>query len=73
MGNAFFQASGNSFEKIAEDPERHPEVGRGFRRLVMQQFPYAVFYEFDNDEIIVVSIFNCSRDPQIGKERIKQL
>lgn len=70
LGDAFFLACDEAFRTIAEDPDRHPAVGRGFHRFVMPKYPFAIFYEFDDAELIVASVFNCSRDPQIWRKRL---
>ena len=70
LGDSFLQKCDEVFLIIADDPERHPEIGRGYRRYVIQEFPFAILYEFDDREVIIVSVFNCSRDPQIWKDRL---
>jgi toxin ParE1/3/4 len=47
---------------------RHPHAGtrtrrRGFRRLVAHPYPYLIFYEADEDEIIVHGIRHAVRRP----------
>jgi plasmid stabilization system protein ParE len=52
---------------IARNPLMYPSVYEGYRRALVRRFPYAVFYEVSDGQIIVYSVFHCSRDP--GKWR----
>ena len=47
---------------------RHPEVGRltdeeGIRRIDVRPFPYLIFYEHLDDEIIIHAVRHGARDP----------
>jgi len=39
-------------------------VHRTFRRVLLQRFPYALFYQFADDRIIVVAVLHQARDPE---------
>lgn len=47
---------------------RHPESGRstslaGLRRIVVNPYPYLIFYEISDDTIVVVGVRHAMRDP----------
>ena len=43
-------------------PERFPIYYNGFRRALMDRFPYKVFFRIDGDDVIVFRILHASRD-----------
>ncbi|WP_267313689.1 type II toxin-antitoxin system RelE/ParE family toxin [Nostoc sphaeroides] len=48
--------------------QRHPStyqiVHETYRRATVRRFPYVVFYEFNEQEIIIYAVFHCSQDPE---------
>ena len=53
---------------------RTPKVGRliheNYRRALIRRFPYAVFYEYENDTVTVYCVVHTSRDPKFWQERL---
>ena len=41
----------------------HRQIFQDYRRLLSRVFPYAVFYTFENGEVIVWAVVDCRRDP----------
>lgn len=57
------------FDRIAANP-RMGKVMRGdIRRVLVADFPYAVFYIPEATEIVVTSLFHTSRDPAVWQGR----
>jgi toxin ParE1/3/4 len=55
-------------QAVIEFLARHPHIGRRtddptIRRLVALPFPYLIFYEIAEDEIIIHAIRHAARDP----------
>ncbi|MBI4825505.1 MAG: type II toxin-antitoxin system RelE/ParE family toxin [Nitrospirae bacterium] len=42
----------------------YPKVYQNFRRRLLRRFPYAIYFEIENDQIIVFGLFHCARNPQ---------
>jgi plasmid stabilization system protein ParE len=47
---------------------RHPQIGRrtnnpAIRRMIVTPYPYLIFYEAVEDEIIIHAVRHASRDP----------
>ena len=42
---------------IAENPEN-------LRRAVLRQFPFAIYYEVSDQEIVVFAVYHSRRDPE---------
>jgi toxin ParE1/3/4 len=70
LGQKFITACDESFEHILHDPERHLNVGKGFRRYLMPRFPFVVYYEVKGDVLIVWAVFHGARNPDGWRQRL---
>lgn len=54
-----------AFEAIVASPLAHPtwRPDRPYRRTVLRQFPYVVFFRCDGDDVIVVAVAHARRRP----------
>ena len=41
-----------------------------FRRALIRRFPFEIFYEPDDHNIVVYAVFHCSQDPDKWKKRL---
>ena len=48
---------------ITARPRSYPIVYRNLRRAVVRQFPFAIFYESTESEIVVFAVYHSRRDP----------
>jgi hypothetical protein len=39
------------------------------RRALLRRFPYGVFFEVAETEIVVYAVFHCARDPRAWRRR----
>ena len=56
LGLAFAEAIAAAIERIVHDPATFPRVHGVVRRLVVRQFPYAVYFREEGDEILVLAV-----------------
>ena len=42
---------------------QHPHIGRRIRRMTTTPYPYLVFYEISETEIIIHAVRHAARDP----------
>ncbi|MDP3028489.1 MAG: type II toxin-antitoxin system RelE/ParE family toxin [Deltaproteobacteria bacterium] len=42
----------------------------GHHRLLSKRFPFAVYYQMDDDVILVTSVLDCRRSPSWIRERL---
>ena len=61
-----------TLQRISDAPRRFPYVYRRLRRAIVRQFPFAIFYEVTEDEIVVFAVFHSRRDPKQLIARLKQ-
>ena len=62
------QAIAEAVERIVQDPALFPLVHGKVRRLVVRQFPYAVYFQEVGDEILVLAVHG-RQDPRRWKGR----
>jgi plasmid stabilization system protein ParE len=60
---AFAQEVDAAVSRIAEAPMRYPVAEHGTRRVVLDRFPYNVFYRVGVEETVVVAIAHQRRRP----------
>ena len=60
---AFAQEVSAAVSRIAEAPMRYPVAEHGTRRVVLQRFPYNVFYRAGPEETIIVAVAHQKRLP----------
>jgi plasmid stabilization system protein ParE len=58
-----------AFNRISEQPALYPVVHRGTRRALTRRFPFAVYYLWQAEVIIVVAVMHGSRNPRRWKQR----
>ena len=59
-----------TLRSIVAAPRLYPTVYRSLRRAVMRQFPFAMFYESNEDEIVVFAVYHSRRDPELLMTRL---
>lgn len=72
LGEEFLSCVDASLQAILRMPEMHRVVYEGCRRALIRRFPYAVFYEFMGQKVMVYAIFHVARDPEKWRKRLSQ-
>ena len=67
----FLAAVNKALGFIEENPEQYQTVYRQARRAPLDGYPYAFFYKVAGSQVIVVSCFHTSRDPNVWRERLR--
>ena len=70
LGEEFLGCVDACILAICRMPELHVKVHEDYRRALVRRFPYAIFYEYTGEKVIVYSIFHASRDPQKWRNRL---
>ena len=42
-----------------------------YYRMLSKRFPYAIYYQVENDEVLVFAVIDCRRNPQLIEKRLK--
>lgn len=72
LGAEFVQSLEVCIAQIERNPEIWPCVDGDTRRGQLRRFPYVVYYEVHEDEILVLAVWHGRRDPEGWKERVDE-
>lgn len=63
----FREAVDLALETVERNPEQYQVVYRQTRRVLVNEFPYALFYTATETLVTVVSCFHTARDPRLWR------
>jgi plasmid stabilization system protein ParE len=71
LGRRFRRALDRAVFGVAQNPLGFPIVWRDRvrRALVLDRFPYALYFTVDDDQVTVIACFHASRDPRRWQAR----
>jgi toxin ParE1/3/4 len=58
-------------ERMQAQPLSYPAVVGAIRRVILQRFPYAIYFRIETDEIVVLAVHG-RQDPARWRRRIPQ-
>jgi plasmid stabilization system protein ParE len=72
LGRRFAQAVKTEIRFVCNNPHAFPVRYRGIRAIPLKKFPFLIFYKTDdtNKEIIVISVFHVSQNPDKIKDKL---
>jgi toxin ParE1/3/4 len=70
LGEEFLLCVEEALDRIRLLPEAYREVAPGVRRVIVKRFPYGLYYRVDPDQIAIIALYHCKRDPTGWQERI---
>jgi plasmid stabilization system protein ParE len=56
--------------RVSENPFQYAFVRDDIRRIVVNRFPYNIYFRVEQHRIVVMAIFHASRDPGIWQARV---
>ena len=69
LGDRFNQKVEEALDQLAIFPHSGAAYLKSFRRLLVQDFPYGIFYSVDGRRVIVQAVLDLRRDaPSIERE-----
>lgn len=69
LGHQFLEEVRAIFLKISETPLIYPNIHRNIRRALIHRFPFGVYYQVKDSEVIIFAVMHGSRNPQNWKNR----
>jgi len=69
LGADFLAAVQDVIEQLREFPESGPLVYRTLRHLLLDRFPYTLFYVYDSGRVRVIAVMHWRRDPEVWQSR----
>lgn len=71
LGEEFLRIFYACAKEIPRNPLLYPKVYRDFRRRLLRRFPYAIYFMIKDNQIIVIGLFHCARDPRIIRTTLR--
>lgn len=65
----FFVEFQKARKEIAAFPEFWKEVGGGYRRKLLERYPFGIIYRVEGEELLVVALAHTSREPEYWRGR----
>lgn len=69
LGLRFIDAVEHAIQQIADGPERWRVLDGDIRRYLTRVFPYAVLYSIEPENVLIVAVMHCHREPGYWRER----
>ena len=64
LGEEFLRMFYACANDVTRTPLLYQKVYGEFRRRLLRRFPYAIYFRIEQNEILVVGLFHCARDPR---------
>jgi len=69
LGFEFEGELSSIYQRVVENPGQFPIQRGEVRRALFTRFPYAVFFEERDEEIVIVGVFHHHRAPEASQRR----
>jgi plasmid stabilization system protein ParE len=73
LGEEFLRCLDRAYALIAAHPLHYPIRFDSFRRILVRRFPYAVYFEHNEQTVFVHYVFHCAQDPEKLVGRLRPL
>ena len=64
LGDEFLDSLQGAIDWTVDHPHAHPVMHRGTRRVLVRRFPYALFYQVNAGQIVVIACMHIHRNPR---------
>jgi plasmid stabilization system protein ParE len=71
LGEEFLAAIDVAIESVLTFPEAYTIVHRDARRILLERFPYGLYYRIAGQQVIFVACMHGARDPKKWRSRLK--
>lgn len=66
----FMRCVDEAIMRIQRNPMSFPIALRHARKAMVKRFPYTLYFEASESEIMVLAVFHAKRDPQTWRQRV---
>lgn len=70
LGERFIQSVETAVAGINENPEAWTEIEQDVRRKLTRVFPYALLYTIEPENILIVAVMHCHKEPGYWRSRL---
>lgn len=69
LGEVFRSAVDEVVERVSSQPRLFPRVHGEMRRALVHRFPFGLYFEIVEDQVVVLGVVHGHRDPNVWKSR----
>lgn len=73
LGNRFGQQLEIAFTAIQKNPTAHNKATGEIRKAFLKKFPYIIFFEIQETNILICSVIHSRRTPSLMKGRYRKI
>ena len=70
LGARFLGAVRERVMRIVSAPEQFPCILQDLRRALVRDFPYAIYFYVDDEDVTVIACMHTKRDPRAWMDRM---
>lgn len=63
LGDRFIVSFYSGVHRVSNTADAHRDIYGGFRRVLIQPFPYKLFFRVSQDDIVFALLIHAARDP----------
>jgi hypothetical protein len=72
LGDRFVACFYAYLPQIERQGEIHKKVYKGFRRVLLKPFPYALYHRYQSGQLIVSLVIHTARKPSLVRRRLRE-
>ncbi len=69
LDTGFMRCIDEAISRIRRNPKMFPVAFKNARRAMLKRFPYIIYYEIGEKEIMILAVFHAKRDPKHWQRR----
>ncbi len=70
LGEEFLRMFYACSTDLARNPKLFAKAHSKFRRRLLRRFPYAIYYQIIDTNVVIFGVFHCARDPRTIKRKL---
>lgn len=71
LGNRFLKELEDGYTAIQNFPDTWANFQYGFKRYILNKFPFSILYKVAEEKIVILAIMHNSRKPNYWIDRLK--
>jgi plasmid stabilization system protein ParE len=69
-GEVFMHHLDAAFTLLRQNPEMAPPYAGSYRRMLVRDFPYGIFYSVQPSRLVVVAVMDLRQDPETIRRKL---
>jgi plasmid stabilization system protein ParE len=71
LGHEFLRSYFIALASVQRQPLLHRKVYQRFRRILLERFPYVLYFQVDQDSIVILLLIHGARDPVLIRRSLR--